>query len=116
MRSCRRWSLPGTHGNALNPVKKDRHGRRYGAERVEYLQPFWAVPVVAIAGMRIQRVMSYLAITFVVSLVIYAVELCRLCSAKPVAARSLLPTNYTIFLSITPAIVGLPMGERGRLK
>jgi short-chain fatty acids transporter len=30
---------------------------------------------VAIAGMRIQRVMSYLAITFVVSLVIYAVEL-----------------------------------------
>jgi hypothetical protein len=35
--------------SALNPVQKDRHGRRYGAERVEYLQPFWAVPVVAIA-------------------------------------------------------------------
>jgi hypothetical protein len=37
------------------------------------LQPFWAVPVVAIAGVRIQRVMGYTAIKFVVSLVIYAV-------------------------------------------
>ena len=39
------------------------------------LQPFWAVPVVAIAGIRIQRVMGYTAITFVVSLVIYAAAL-----------------------------------------
>lgn len=39
------------------------------------LQPFWAVPVVAIAGIRIQRVMGYTAVTFVVSLVIYAVAL-----------------------------------------
>ncbi len=39
------------------------------------LQPFWAVPVVAIAGIKIQRVMGYTAVTFVVSLVIYAVAL-----------------------------------------
>ena len=39
------------------------------------LQPFWAVPVVAIAGIRIQRVMGYTAITFVVSIVIYALSL-----------------------------------------
>jgi short-chain fatty acids transporter len=39
------------------------------------LQPFWAVPVVAIAGIRIQRVMGYTAITFVVSLVIYGAAL-----------------------------------------
>ncbi len=39
------------------------------------LQPFWAVPVVAIAGIRIQRVMGYTAITFAVSLVIYAASL-----------------------------------------
>jgi short-chain fatty acids transporter len=39
------------------------------------LQPFWAVPVVAIAGIRIQRVMGYTAITFVVSFIIYAVAL-----------------------------------------
>jgi short-chain fatty acids transporter len=39
------------------------------------LQPFWAVPVVAIAGIKIQRVMGYTAVTFVVSLVIYAAAL-----------------------------------------
>jgi len=39
------------------------------------LQPFWAVPVVAIAGIRIQRVMGYTAVTFVVSLLIYAAAL-----------------------------------------
>lgn len=35
------------------------------------LQPFWAVPVVAMAGVKLQRVMGYTAITFVVSFVIY---------------------------------------------
>ncbi|PMS18502.1 serine--pyruvate aminotransferase [Trinickia dabaoshanensis] len=39
------------------------------------LQPFWAVPVVAIAGIKIQRVMGYTAVTFAVSLVIYALAL-----------------------------------------
>lgn len=39
------------------------------------LQPFWAVPIVAIAGIRIQRVMGYTAVTFAVSLVIYAASL-----------------------------------------
>jgi short-chain fatty acids transporter len=39
------------------------------------LQPFWAVPIVAIAGIRIQRVMGYTAVTFLVSLVIYAAAL-----------------------------------------
>ena len=39
------------------------------------LQPFWAVPIVAIAGIRIQRVMGYTAVTFAVSLVIYALAL-----------------------------------------
>jgi short-chain fatty acids transporter len=39
------------------------------------LQPFWAVPVVAIAGIRIQRVMGYTAITFAVSLLLYSLSL-----------------------------------------
>lgn len=39
------------------------------------LQPFWAVPIVAMAGIRLQRVMGYTAITFVVSLVIYITAL-----------------------------------------
>jgi short-chain fatty acids transporter len=39
------------------------------------LQPFWAVPVVAMAGIRLQRGMAYTLITFFVSLVIYLVGL-----------------------------------------
>ncbi|MFL9888847.1 TIGR00366 family protein [Paraburkholderia agricolaris] len=39
------------------------------------LQPFWAVPIVAMAGIRLQRVMGYTAITFLVSLVIYTTAL-----------------------------------------
>ncbi|WP_241869394.1 TIGR00366 family protein [Acidocella aminolytica] len=39
------------------------------------LQPFWAVPVVAMAGIRLQRVMGYTAVTFLVSFVIYAASL-----------------------------------------
>jgi short-chain fatty acids transporter len=39
------------------------------------LQPFWAVPMVAMAGIRLQRVMGYTAVTFIVSLVIYAAAL-----------------------------------------
>jgi short-chain fatty acids transporter len=39
------------------------------------LQPFWAVPMVAVAGIKIQKVMGYTAVTFVVSLVIYAAAL-----------------------------------------
>lgn len=39
------------------------------------LQPFWAVPVVAMAGIRIQRVMGYTTVTFVVSFIIYGASL-----------------------------------------
>ncbi|HTH98298.1 MAG TPA: TIGR00366 family protein [Stellaceae bacterium] len=35
------------------------------------IQPFWAVPIVAIAGIGIQRVMGFTVVTFLVSLVIY---------------------------------------------
>ena len=35
------------------------------------LQPFWAVPLVAIAGIGIQRVLGYTVVTFLVSLIIY---------------------------------------------
>ena len=35
------------------------------------LQPFWVAPVAAMAGIKLQRVMGYTAITFAVSFVIY---------------------------------------------
>ena len=42
-----------------------------GEEVSNMLQPFWALPVVAMAGIGIQRVMGYTVVTFVVTVVIY---------------------------------------------
>jgi short-chain fatty acids transporter len=57
------------------PVARTAMGVAMAENVSNMLQPFWAVPVVAIAGIRIQRVMGYTAVTFVVSLVIYALSL-----------------------------------------
>ena len=46
-----------------------------GEEVANMLQPFWALPVVAIAGIGIQRVMGYTVLTFVVSTLIYGAAL-----------------------------------------
>jgi short-chain fatty acids transporter len=46
-----------------------------GEEVANMLQPFWALPVVAMAGIGIQRVMGYTVVTFVVTAVIYGVAL-----------------------------------------
>jgi short-chain fatty acids transporter len=57
------------------PVARTAMGVAMAENVSNMLQPFWAVPVVAIAGIRIQRVMGYTAITFVVSLIIYVAAL-----------------------------------------
>ncbi|HVE07939.1 MAG TPA: TIGR00366 family protein [Paraburkholderia sp.] len=57
------------------PVARTAMGVAMAENVSNMLQPFWAVPVVAIAGIRIQRVMGYTAVTFVVSLVLYALAL-----------------------------------------
>lgn len=57
------------------PVARTAMGVAMAENVSNMLQPFWAVPVVAIAGIRIQRVMGYTAVTFIVSLVIYAAAL-----------------------------------------
>nr|WP_294501194.1 TIGR00366 family protein [uncultured Rhodopila sp.] len=46
-----------------------------GEQVANMLQPFWALPVVAMAGIGIQRVMGYTVVTFVVTGVIYAAAL-----------------------------------------
>lgn len=38
------------------------------------LQPFWAVPIVAIAGIGIQRVMAFTSITFIISLLVCSIS------------------------------------------
>jgi len=57
------------------PVARTAMGVAMAENVSNMLQPFWAVPVVAIAGIRIQRVMGYTAVTFVVTLIVYAVAL-----------------------------------------
>jgi short-chain fatty acids transporter len=46
-----------------------------GEEVANMLQPFWALPVVAIAGIGIQRVMGFTVLTFVVSTLVYGAAL-----------------------------------------
>jgi short-chain fatty acids transporter len=46
-----------------------------GEEVANMLQPFWALPVVAIAGIGIQRVMGFTVLTFVVSTIVYGAAL-----------------------------------------
>jgi short-chain fatty acids transporter len=46
-----------------------------GEQVANMLQPFWALPVVAIAGIGIQRVMGFTVVTFLVSALIYGAAL-----------------------------------------
>jgi short-chain fatty acids transporter len=46
-----------------------------GEEVANMLQPFWALPVVAIAGIGIQRVLGFTVITFAVSTLCYGAAL-----------------------------------------
>jgi short-chain fatty acids transporter len=46
-----------------------------GEEVANMLQPFWALPLVAIAGIGIQRVLGYTVLTFVVSAFLYGASL-----------------------------------------
>ena len=46
-----------------------------GEQLANMLQPFWALPVVAMAGIGMQRVMGYTVVTFVVTGLIYALAL-----------------------------------------
>jgi short-chain fatty acids transporter len=46
-----------------------------GEEVANMLQPFWALPLVAIAGIGIQRVLGFTVLTFVVSTILYGASL-----------------------------------------
>ena len=46
-----------------------------GEQVANMLQPFWALPVVAIAGIGIQRVLGFTVVTFLVTATIYAAAL-----------------------------------------
>ena len=46
-----------------------------GESVANMLQPFWALPILAIAGIPMRRVMGYMVITFTVSLIAFGISL-----------------------------------------
>lgn len=46
-----------------------------GESVANMLQPFWALPILAIAGIRMRRVMGFMVITFVISFVVFGISL-----------------------------------------
>jgi short-chain fatty acids transporter len=46
-----------------------------GEQVANMIQPFWALPVLAIAGIGLQRVMAFTTVVFVVALVVFGVSL-----------------------------------------
>jgi short-chain fatty acids transporter len=57
------------------PVAVSTMAVAIGEQVANMLQPFWALPVVAMAGIGIQRVLGYTVVTFVVTGVIYGAAL-----------------------------------------
>lgn len=49
-----------------------------GEEVANMIQPFWALPVLAIAGIGLQRVMAFTTVVFVVAFVVFGVSLATL--------------------------------------
>ena len=50
-------------------------GVAMGEQVANMLQPFWALPVVAIAGIGLQRVLGYTLVSFVIGGAIYGLAL-----------------------------------------
>jgi short-chain fatty acids transporter len=46
-----------------------------GEEVANMIQPFWALPVLAIAGVGLRRVMAFTAVSFVIAFVVFSLSL-----------------------------------------
>lgn len=46
-----------------------------GESVANMLQPFWALPILAIAGIKMKRMMGFMVVTFVVSFLVFAAAL-----------------------------------------
>jgi len=65
------------------PAARDLHASMAGTTMAvamgesvaNMLQPFWALPILAIAGIKMRRMMGFMVITFVVSLIVFGVSL-----------------------------------------
>jgi len=50
-------------------------GVAIGEEVANMIQPFWALPILAIAGVGLRRVMAFTAISFAIAFVVFGVSL-----------------------------------------
>jgi short-chain fatty acids transporter len=46
-----------------------------GESVANMLQPFWALPILAIAGIKMRRMMGFMVVTFFVSAVVFGLSL-----------------------------------------
>ena len=50
-------------------------GVAYGEQVADMIQPFWALPVVAVAGISIRRVMGFIVMSFLLGVVLFGTAL-----------------------------------------
>ena len=50
-------------------------GVAIGEEVANMIQPFWALPILAIAGIGLRRVMAFTVVIFVIALVVFGAAL-----------------------------------------
>ncbi|MFZ0805534.1 MAG: TIGR00366 family protein, partial [Candidatus Sulfotelmatobacter sp.] len=74
------WAVQGPF---IVPAARDLHASLAGTTMAvamgesvaNMLQPFWALPILAIAGIPMRRMMGFMVITFAISLVIFGASL-----------------------------------------
>ena len=54
-----------------------------GEEVANMIQPFWCLPILAIAGIGLRRVMAFTAMTFFIALVVFGASLLWLTPHSP---------------------------------
>jgi hypothetical protein len=56
-------------------IRDGRNGRGEGEQTANMLQPFWALPILAIAGLGIKDIMGYCVIALVVGVTLFGASL-----------------------------------------
>ena len=66
----------GTGGCSASYVSgRDRNGSCVGEQLANMIQPFWALPVLAIAGISLRRVMGFTVMSFFVGTIVFGLAL-----------------------------------------
>ena len=66
--------MPAAHALGVNPGKAAM-AIAYGEAWMNMAQPFWALPALAIAGLKVRDIMGYCVTTLIVGLFIFGIGL-----------------------------------------